>query len=115
MGEFQVTEQNQNIKEVLTGALSILGKTGQLYRSLNRKWSFTVFFIGEMLWQFCQQVLATESMIFTVFAVAKEEMSSLKTCMCTITIYASKKYYRQTDFGNVDAELYSDGVYNRNR
>ena len=27
-----------------------------------------------------------KSMIFTVFAMAKEEMSSLKTCMCMITI-----------------------------
>ena len=34
------------------------GKTGQLYWSLNRKWPFTVFFKGEMSWQFCQQVLA---------------------------------------------------------
>ena len=29
------------------------GKTGQLYWSLNRKWPFKVFFIEEMLWQFC--------------------------------------------------------------
>ena len=27
-----------------------------------------------------------KSMIFTVFAMAKEEMSSLKTCMCMCTI-----------------------------
>ena len=29
------------------------GKTGQLYWSLNRKWPLKVFFIEEMLWQFC--------------------------------------------------------------
>ena len=31
-----------------------------------------------------------KSMIFTVFAMAKEEMSSLKTCMCMITILPLK-------------------------
>ena len=53
MGEFQVTEQifstkqNQNIKEELTGALSILDiRPG--YWSLNGKWPFTVFFMGEI-------------------------------------------------------------------
>ena len=28
--------------------------------------------------------------------------------------FASKKYYRETDFGNVDAELYSNGAYDKN-
>ena len=67
MGEFQVTEhifstkQNQNIKEALTGTLlnlNIRQENRAIVLSLNRKWPFTVFFIGEMLWQFCQEVLA---------------------------------------------------------
>ena len=40
------TKQNQNIKEVLTGALSILNIQRE-----NRV-------VGEVLWKFCQQVLA---------------------------------------------------------
>ena len=48
-----------------------------------------------------------KSMIFTVFAMAKEEMSSSKTCMLPI----SKKYDRQPDIGNVVAGLYSNGTY----
>ena len=68
MGEFQVTEQiisakqNQNTKEALTRALSIL-----IIRRENRAIVlkpeqemviYIVFPNGEMSWQFCQQVLA---------------------------------------------------------
>ena len=68
MGEFQVTEQiisakqNQNTKEALTRALSIL-----IIRRENRAIVlkpeqemviYIVFLNGEMSWQFCQQVLA---------------------------------------------------------
>ena len=68
MGEFQVTEQiisakqNQNTKEALTRALSIL-----IIRRENRAIVlkpeqemaiYTVSLKGEMSWQFCQQVLA---------------------------------------------------------
>ena len=64
MGEFQVTEQiisakqNQNTKEALTRALSIL-----IIRRENRAIVlkpekemaiYTVFLKGEMSWQFCQ-------------------------------------------------------------
>ena len=68
MGEFQVTEQiisakqNQNTKETLTRALSIL-----IIRRENRAIVlkpeqemviYIVFLNGEMSWQFRQQVLA---------------------------------------------------------
>ena len=48
------------------------------------------------------------SMIVTVFVMGKEEMSLSKTCM--IAISPLKKYYRRPDFGNIVAELYSNGI-----
>ena len=48
------------------------------------------------------------SMIVTVFVMGKEEMS------CMIPISPLKKYYRRPDFGNVVAELYSNGDFDRN-
>ena len=54
-----------------------------------------------------------KSMIFTVFAMAKKEMSSLKTCIGMIPI-SPLKSIRRPDFKNVDAELYSNGAYDRN-
>ena len=52
------------------------------------------------------------SMIVTVFVMGKEEMSLSKTCM--IAILPLKKYYRRPDFGNIVAELYSNGAFDRN-
>ena len=43
--------------------------------------------------------------------MAKEELSLSKTCM--IAISPLKKYYRRPDFGNVVAELYSNGAFDR--
>ena len=56
-----------------------------------------------------------KSIIFTVFAMAKEEMSSLKTCMCMITISPLKCIIDKQISEMLNAELYSDGVYDRNR
>ena len=52
-----------------------------------------------------------KSMIFTVFAKAKEEISSSKTCMITISPLKSTI---DDDIGNVVAELYSNEPYDRN-
>ena len=43
--------------------------------------------------------------------MAKEELSLSKISM--IAISPLKKYYRRPDFGNVVAELYSNGVFDR--
>ena len=43
--------------------------------------------------------------------MAKEELSLSKTCM--IAISPLKKHYRRSDFGNVVAELYSNGAFDR--
>ena len=43
--------------------------------------------------------------------MAKEELSLSKTCM--IAISPLKKYYRRPDFGNVVAELHSNGAFDR--
>ena len=48
-----------------------------------------------------------KSMIYTVFALAKE-ISSLKTCDCHCPF---EKYYRRPDFRNVVAELHGNGTY----
>ena len=50
-------------------------------------------------------------MIFTVFAMAKEEISSSKTCMITISPLKSTI---DDDIGNVVAKLYSNEPYDRN-
>ena len=60
MGEFQLTEQykifsakqNQNIKEVLTGAWSILNIRWK-NRAIVLKPEQEMAFLEEMLWQFC--------------------------------------------------------------
>ena len=60
------------------------------------------------------EILSTrfgKSMIFTVFAMAKEEISSSKTCMITISPLKSTI---DDDIGNVVAELYSNEPYDRN-
>ena len=48
----------RNRKEIGAGAMKNRLHRRGAFLSLNRKWAFTVFFMGEMLWQFCQQVLA---------------------------------------------------------
>ena len=96
--EFQVTEKSslQNKIKVSKNhwpkrwrSWIFDGKTGQLSWSLNRKWSFTVFSIGEMLWQFCQLVLARAWSLSSLLWL-KKIMSSSKTCM--IKILPLKKY-----------------------
>ena len=52
-----------------------------------------------------------KSMIFTVFAKAKEEISSSKTCMITISPLKSTIH---DNIGNVVTELYSNEPYDRN-
>ena len=109
MGEFRGTEQiisakqNQNIKEALTGASSILN----IWREnraivLKPKEEMAIYSLLQR--RDVMEILSTrfgKSMIFTVFAMAKEEISSSKTCMITI----SKEYYRRPDIWNVVAEL----------
>ena len=68
MGEFQVTKQiisakqNQNTKEALTRALSILiiprENRAIVLKPEQEMAIYTVSLKGEMSWQFCQQVLA---------------------------------------------------------
>ena len=68
MEEFQVTEQiisakqNQNTKEALTRALSILiiprENRAIVLKPEQEMAIYTVSLKGEMSWQFCQQVLA---------------------------------------------------------
>ena len=48
-------------------------------------------------------------MIFTVFAMAK-----IDNLYRYDPNFTSKKYYRRPDFGNVNAELYSNGANDRN-
>ena len=52
------------------------------------------------------------SMIFPVFALAKEEMSSLKTCMMPFFPLKSTIDHQVSE--NVVAELYSNGAYDSN-
>ena len=93
MGEFRGTEQiisakqNQNIKEALTGASSILN----IWREnraivLKPKQEMAIYSLLQR--RDVMEILSTrfgKSMIFTVFAMAKEEISSSKTCMITIS------------------------------
>ena len=89
MGEFRGTEQiisakqNQNIKEALTGASSILN----IWREnraivLKPKQEMAIYSLLQR-----RDVMESfgKSMIFTVFAMAKEEISLSKTCMITIS------------------------------
>ena len=97
MGEFQVTEQiisakqNQNTKEALTRALSILiirrENTAIVLKPEQEMATYTVFLglkgIGDVM-----AILSTgfgKSMIFTFFAMAKEETPASKTCMISIS------------------------------
>ena len=123
MGEFQVTQkifsakQNQSIKESLTQTLTILNirrENRAIVLKPEQERSFTVFFIGKMLWQFCQLVLARACSLLSLLWL-KKIMSSSKTCM--ITILPLKKYIyilRRPNFRNVVVELYSTGAYDRN-
>lgn len=81
-------KQNQNIKDLLTGRalliLNIQPENKAIVLSLNRKWLIAVFFMGEMLWLWILSTVFDKSMIFTVFSLAKEEMSSSKTCVIVI-------------------------------
>ena len=117
MGEFWGTEQiisakqNQNIKEALTGASSILN----IWREnraivLKPKQEMAIYSLLQR-----RDVMESfgKSMIFTVFAKVKEEISSSKTCIYDHSL-PSKKYYRWPDIGNVVAELYSNEPYDRN-
>ena len=93
MGEFRGTEQiisakqNQNIKEALTGASSILN----IWREnraivLKPKQEMAIYSLLQR--RDVMEILSTrfgKNMIFTVFAMAKEEISSSKTCMITIS------------------------------
>ena len=88
MGKFQVTEQiffakqNQNIKEALTGALSILNIRHE-NRAILLKPGQEMAIYSLVYWRDLMAILSTgfgKSTIITVFAMAKEEMSSSKTC-----------------------------------
>ena len=93
MGEFRGTEQitsakqNQNIKEALTGASSILNISRENRAIvLKPKQEMAIYSLLQKR-RDVMEILSTrfgESMIFTVFAMAKEEISSTKTCMITI-------------------------------
>ena len=48
----------RNREEIGAGAMKNRLHGRAAFLSLNRKWPFTVFFMGEMPWQFFQQVLA---------------------------------------------------------
>ena len=92
MGEFRGTEQsisakqNQNIKEALTRASLILN----IWREnraivLKSKQEMAIYSLLQRI--DVMAILSTgfgKSMIFTVFAMAKEEMSSSNTCMLAI-------------------------------
>ena len=60
------------------------------------------------------EILSTrfgKSVIFTVFAMAKEEISSSKTCMITISPLKSTIDHQISE---IVAELYNNGPYDRN-
>ena len=119
MGEFQVTEQvfstrqNQNIKEALTGALSILNIEQEnraiVWKPEQEAWA--VFFIGEYdnfvnrFWQ--------EHDLYCVCYGQKRNVLIENLYRYDLN-FTSKKYYRRPDFGNVNAELYSNRAYDRN-
>ena len=80
-------KQNQNIKEALTGASSILN----IWREnsaivLKPEQELAIYSLLQR--RDVMEILSTsfgKSIIFTVFAMAKEEISSSKTCMITIS------------------------------
>ena len=120
MGELRGTEQitsakqNQNIREALTGASSILN----IWREnraivLKSKQEMAIYSLLQR--RDVMEILSTrfgKSMIFTVLAMAKEEISSSKNLYDHNS--SSKKYYRRPDIWNVVAHLYSNGPYDRN-
>ena len=76
-------KQNQNIKEALTGALSTLNIQRE-NRATVMKPELEMAIYSLLQRRDVMAILPTgfgKSMIFPVFAMAKEEMSSLKTCM----------------------------------
>ena len=93
MGEFRGTEQiisakqNQNIKEALTGASSILN----IWREnraivLKPKQEMAIYSLVQR--RDVIEILSTgfaKGMMFIVFAMAKEEISSSKTSVITIS------------------------------
>ena len=93
MGEFWGTEQiisakqNRNIKEALTEASSILNISRENRAIvLNPKKEMVIYSLLQT--RDVMEILSTSSgkrMIITVFAMAKEEISSSKTCMITIS------------------------------
>ena len=93
MGEFRGTEQiisakeNQNIKEALTGASSILNIWRE-NRAIVLKPKQEMAFYSLVQRRDVIEILSTgfgKSMMFIVFAMAKEEISSSKTNMITIS------------------------------
>jgi len=93
MREFQVTEQiisakqNQNTKEALTRALSILIIRREI-RAIVLKPEQEMAIYSLLQRRDVMAILSTgfgKSMIFTFFAMAKEEMPSSKTCMISIS------------------------------
>ena len=80
-------KQNQNIKEALTGASSILNiRRENRAIVLKPKQKMAIYSLLQR--RDVMEILSTrfgKSMIFTVFAMAKEEISSSKTCMITIS------------------------------
>ena len=88
------------------------GKTGQLYWSLNWKWPFTVFFAskerchGNFANRFWQEHDRS--------CLCYDQRRNVLTENLYYPIFSSKKYYRRPDIGNVVAELYSNGPYDRN-
>ena len=80
-------KQNQNIKEALTGALSILNIRHE-NRAILLKPEQEMAIYSLLYWRDLMAILSTgfgKSTIITVFAMAKEEMSSSKTCTNAIS------------------------------
>ena len=121
MGEFRGTEQiisakqNQNIKEALTGASSILNIWREnreiVLKPKQEKATYSLLQRRDVM-----EILSTG------FGKSMHDLY----CLCygqgrNILIenlydhnFPSKKYYRQPDIGNVVAEPYSNGHYDRN-
>ena len=80
-------KENQNIKEALTGALSVLNiRRENRAIVLKAKQEMAIYSLLQR--RDVMEILSTgfgKSMIFTVFSMAKEEVSSSKTCMIAIS------------------------------
>ena len=119
MGEFQVieqvfsTKQNQNIKEALTGALSILNIEQEnraiVWKPEQKAW--TVFFIGEYD-NFVNRFWQEHDLYCVCYGLKRNVL--IENLYWYDPNFTSKKYNRRPDFGNVNAELYSNGTYDRN-